>query len=116
MEKLQIFRDTYKLTNLIYAAMPEMAKLHRYNMGKRLLDSSLELFTCISLINRAVGLDRLPLMDNLHVNFELVRVHLKLCSDNKLLKMGTLVSMFLLLDNISKQLAGWRAYTVRAQR
>lgn len=115
IERLQIYKDSYALTGKIYAAMPQMAKLHRYTLGTRILDSSLEMFKWISLANKARGKDRLEMLDGFFVNFEQLRVYLKICSDNKIIKLGTLVEMFKLIDNISKQLSGWRAATARAQ-
>lgn len=100
----------------VYKAIPEMSKLHRFSIGQRVLDSSLEMFKWITLVNKARGEERVEMMDHFFVNFEQLRVYLKICSDNKILKLKTLVQMFRLLDNISKQLSGWRAATVRALR
>lgn len=116
MDKLKIFKDSYTLTNKIYAAMPEMTKLHRYSMGSMLLNSSLEMFKWISIVNNARGAERVAYMTDFFINLEQVRVYLRLCSDNKILKLSTLVDMFKMLDDISNQLSKWRASTVRTQR
>ena len=42
-EKLQIYKDTYSLVRLLYAAMPQMDKMHRRQIGERIIDSSLDM-------------------------------------------------------------------------
>lgn len=114
IERLQIFKDSYTLTGKIYDAMPQMPKLHRYNLGARLIDCSLEVFKYISLVNKARGKDRVKMLDDFFVHYELLKVYLKICSDNKFFKLKTLVEMFKLVESISRQLSGWRAATTRA--
>lgn len=116
IERLQIYKDAYTLTGKIYDAMPQMPKLHRYNLGSRLIDTSLEVFKWISLVNKARGMERVKMLDGFFVHFELLKVYLKICSDNKLMKMKTLVEMFKLIENISRQLSGWRAATMKSLR
>jgi len=116
IERLQIYKDSYALTGKIYASMPQMAKLHKHTLGSRLLDSALDMFKWISLANKARGRDRVEMLDSFFVSFEQLRVYLKICSDNKIVKLSSLVEMFKLIENISRQLSGWRAATTRAQR
>lgn len=116
IERLQIYKDSYTLTGKIYAAQPQMAKLHKYTLGSRMLDTSLDMFKWISLANKSRGQERIEMLDGFFVNFEQLRVYLKICSDNKIIKMQALVEMFKLIESISKQLSGWRAATTRAQR
>lgn len=116
IERLQIYKDSYALTGKIYTAIPQMAKLHKYTLGERMLDSSLEMFKWITLINKAKGKERVEMMGHFFVNFEQLRVYLRICSDNKIIKIKSLVGMFKLIENISKQLSGWRAATVRAMQ
>lgn len=44
IEKLQVYRDAYNLTGKIYASMPEMERMHRFTIGSKMLDASLDMF------------------------------------------------------------------------
>ena len=115
IERLQIYKDAYLLTGKIYEAMPQMEKLHQYTIGSKMLDASLDMFKWITLANKGRGDERLKALDAFLVNFEQLRVYLKICTDFKLLKMNTLIEFFKIIDNISRQLSGWRASTTRTQ-
>ncbi len=117
IERLQIYKDSYTLTTRIYDSLPQMARIHKHTLGARLLDSSLEMFKWISLANKSWGQQRVEMLDSFFVCFEQLRVYLKICSDNKIIKLTSLVEMFKLIGNISRQLSGWRSATAtRAQR
>lgn len=95
--------------------MPQMDKMHRYTLGSRLLDNSLDMFKWITLANKAkVKEERLKYLDEFMSSFETLRVYLRICADNKLIKLGTLTDLFILIESISKQLSGWRYATARA--
>ena len=116
IEKLSIYKDVYLLTNKIYQAMPQMDKLHRHTIGSRILDSSLNMFKWITLANKArEKQERLKFLDDFMADFEMLRVYLRICADNKVFKLTTLTDLYILIDSISKQLAGWKYVTMRTQ-
>jgi hypothetical protein len=114
IEKLSIYKDAYLLTNKIYIAMPQMDKMHRYTIGSKILDSSLDMFKWITLANNTrEKQERIKYLDNFLSDFEMLRVYLRICTDNKILKLTTLTDLFILIESISKQLSGWRYATTR---
>lgn len=115
IEKLSIYKDAYLLTNKLYQSMPQMEKMHRYTLGSRILDSSLDMFKWITLANKAKEkTERIKYLDEFMASFEMLRVYLRICADNKLIKLNTLTDLFILIESISKQLSGWRYATTRA--
>lgn len=115
IEKLQIYKDTYLLTGKLYDAMPQMERYHRFSIGSRMLDTALDLFKWITLANKARGEKRIEALDGFLLDFELLRTHIRICNDHKLIKLTTLVEFFTIIDSISKQLSAWRAATTRTQ-
>lgn len=115
IEKLQIYKDTYTLTTKIYLAVPHMERMHKYILGVKMIDTSMELFTHITLANKYRE-DRLKHLDNFLTTFECLRVQIRICADLKLIKLSTLTDMFLIVENISGQLTGWRTSTSRMSR
>lgn len=115
IEKLSIYKDAYLLTNKIYQAIPQMDKMHRHTIGSRILDSSLDMFKWITLANKTRDKqERMNSLDCFMSDFEMLRVYLRICADNKIIKLNTLTDLFILIDSVSKQLAGWRYATARA--
>lgn len=114
IEKLQIYKDSYLLTNKLYAAFPQMERIQRHILGAKMLDCSIDLFKWITLANKArEKQERLKYLDEFLTQFELFRVYMRICSDNKLLKQSTLIDFHILINNISRQLSGWRNATTR---
>lgn len=114
IEKLQIYKDTYLLTSKLYAAFPQMERSQRHILGAKMLDCAIDLFKWITLANKArEKTERLKYLDEFLTQFELLRVYLRICSDNKLLKLNTLTDLHILISNISRQLSGWKYATTR---
>ncbi|MGE4284451.1 MAG: four helix bundle protein [Clostridia bacterium] len=117
VEKLSIYKDTYTLTNKIYNAMPQIAKSHRYLIGSKMIDSSLNLFKWITMANKNRNKEeRLKYLDCFLCEFELIRTYMRICADNKFLKLSTITDIQILISNISRQLSGWISATTRMQQ
>lgn len=115
LEKLQIYKETYRLVDLLYKVMPQMPKMHRYVIGSRILEKGLDLFTWISLANKTFDkAERIKYLDSFLCSFEQLRALLRICNDNGLLKLSTVTNLQVLIISISKQLNGWRNATSRA--
>jgi hypothetical protein len=115
IEKLQIYKDSYLLATKIYIAVPHMERMHKHIIGAKMIDTSMELFTHITLANKNKE-ERLKHLDNFLTTFECLRVQIKMCADMKLIKISTLTDMFLIVESISNQLSGWRKSTSRMSR
>ena len=110
IEKLQIYKDTYLLTTKIYTAVPHMDRMHKHIIGVKMIDTSMDLFTHITLANKNKE-ERMKHLDNFLTTFECLRVQIRMCADLKLIKLSTLTDMFLIVENISGQLKGWKIST-----
>jgi len=115
IEKLEIYKETYLLTTKIYIAVPHMERMHKHIIGAKMIDTSMELFTHITLANKNKE-ERAKHLDNFLTTFECLRVQIRMCSDLKLIKISTLTDMFLIVENISSQLSRWRTSTSRMSR
>lgn len=76
IEKLSIYKDAYLLTNKIYIAMSQMDKMHRYTIGSKILDCSLDMFKWITLANNTrEKQERIKYLDNFLSDFEMLKKH-----------------------------------------
>jgi hypothetical protein len=114
IERLQIYKDTYLLTTKLYAAIPHMDRMHKHLIGSKMIDTSLQLFAHITLANKAKEkAERLVYLNSFLTSFEILRVDIRICSDMKLIKLSTLTDIYLIVENISRQISGWRNATSR---
>ena len=113
VEKLKIYKATYTLSMKIYDSVPRMERMHKHIIGTRMVDTSLELFTHIVMANKAEEKkERLKYLNDYLVTFEKLRIYIRICKDRKLLQLSPLTDMYLIIEDISRQLAGWRKNTL----
>lgn len=114
VEKLQVYKDTYKLTKLLYKAMPQMEKYHRHIIGARMLEAALNLFKWVSLANQTRDKEeRIKNLNSYMIEFEELKNLLRICNDFKLLKLSTITNIHIDMQAISKQINGWKIATSR---
>lgn len=114
IQQLAIYKETYKLVNLLYRIMPEMERMHRHVIGVRIMDVSLELFKWITMANQSREKElRLKYLDAFICEFEQLKNLLRICNDNNILKLSSVTSAQLIINGISKQAVGWRNATSR---
>ena len=114
IQQLAIYKETYKLVNLLYRIMPEMERMHRHVIGVRIMDVSLELFKWITMANQSREKElRLKYLDAFICEFEQIKNLLRICNDNNILKLSSVTSAQLIINGISKQAVGWRNATSR---
>lgn len=112
IEKLGIYKSSYELTSKIYTCVPHMEKMHKHLIGVKMLNSSINLFSHIAMANKTKDKkERLGYINDFLIEFESLRVMLKICNDFKLLKLNSLTDMFLIVEDINTQLSAWRNKT-----
>ena len=104
--ELPVFRDMYALVLLLFKFTKEFPKEYKYSLAENMRRDALQLVRSIYRINKthnkAVELD--GFMDG----FELLKLEIRLCVDMKLLPMRKQAQVSGLLEQIGKQVTGWR--------
>lgn len=114
--KLPIYRDLFRLTADLLNELDNLPKKYRYSVGDRMVSTSLE---TLHHLHAAYGAQdaqvRLDAMDRFATEFEMLRTLLRLCNESRLLSQRRLTCLFVSMEGISKQLAGWRKSTKEKQ-
>lgn len=114
--KLPIYRDLFRLTADLLNELDNLPKKYRYSVGDRMISTSLE---TLHHLHAAYGAQdaqaRLDAMDRFATEFEMLRTLLRLCNESRLLSQRRLTCLFVSMEGISKQLAGWRKSTKEKQ-
>jgi hypothetical protein len=106
-KELPIYRDTYVFLVEIYRFTSKMPQEYKYSLGQDLKRDTLNLFRSIHLANRLKD-QRSVYLDQFTVDFEMIKIELRLCVDLRVLSIKQLAHLSLLGDTISKQIAGWK--------
>lgn len=78
MEKLGIYRESYKLVSLIYRCQNEMPRKDRFSIGTRMIDSGLDMLDHITVAYLTkVKVDRLKSLGDFFKSFTRLQTYIK---------------------------------------
>jgi len=105
-ETLPVYGKTYDLTIKIYELCSNLSNDLKYSLGESLKRDSLLLLREIYRINRSE--DKSKFFERFLDHFELVKLEIRLCFDMKGITNKKHAELSLLMDEIGKQINGWR--------
>lgn len=109
---LPIFRDLYKLNVALLKDVENIPKIHRHTLGDRIIDTGL---TALHQLQRAYDsaqpIKRLHEMSKFSTVLEVLSTYLRIANEARLIPLKRATDLFVQLDNIKKQLAGWKKAT-----
>ena len=108
--QLPVFRKMYDLTLMLMRLQNKFPKQYKYNLGDRLVSTSLQLFTYLFTANRLYNNNerRIEQLDLFLDGFDLLKVLIRLCNEERLFSMNDTANLALLTESITKQINGWR--------
>lgn len=109
-EHTSIFQSAYGLTVEIYRATKNFSKEHKYTLGERLKNITHEILDLVMKTNAMEGKEKLSGIAALDYKKEALRIHLRLAFELKALSGGQLGIFNEKLEEIGKQLGGWRKW------
>lgn len=104
VEGLPIYRDCLRLADLLMTTTPQFPKTFRYNMGDRLVDTSLYLLDLLGRTNSSYN--KGPLLQELLDKQRLMLMLLRLCAHHHLISVKQHVQLSELLNSIGRQGGG----------
>lgn len=109
--ELNVYRDTYRLTQFLLVITKQFDKMYKYTLGQRMVDSALGCLKYIQLVNVSTDAQtRLEYFDLLLAEFENVKVLIRLSADPQIKCISEKKYAYIigLLANIGKQITAWR--------
>jgi|ERR1035437_664099 hypothetical protein len=103
---LPVYRDTYKLILKIFECTKDLSKEYKYTLGQDMKRDALQLVRSIYRANKST--DNKEHLETFLEDFELLKLEIRLCTDMKILPIKKQAELSLLMDNIGKQITGWR--------
>ena len=108
--EIPLFIKTYELYGKIYSTCKKMSKQDRYNLGAKIESSFLCAFENIIAAENLSGTEKLQYLRNAHTKIEILKVHLRLANDQKIIILKDYLSLEEALQEIGKMLGGWIRY------
>lgn len=109
-EELPVYRSIYRLLNQILDARDKFPKGYRYEFGTHLMMRCVE---CCELVRYANSdkANRASWLNEFLVKFDTLRLLLRVCQDRKLITIKQGADMITLVQEIERQVTGWRNAT-----
>lgn len=105
-DSLPVFKKGYDLLVEIYKMTSGLSREYKYTIGEKLKNETLELLLQIYQANlsRAKEIH----LDQCRQNTEAVRLLIRLLHDLQQINIKRMIALNLLIENVSKQLSGWK--------
>lgn len=103
---LQVFKDSYDLVKKIYLFTQEYPREYKYTLGQDMKRDSVQLLRSIYRANKTR--DKVVYLEQFLDDFELLKLEIRLSVDLKILSIRRQAELSVLIENIGKQIVGWR--------
>jgi hypothetical protein len=104
---LPLYRATYKFILDLFSVVKEFPREYKYTIGQDLRRDSIVLVRLIICANKYRN-ERAAYLDTLQECMELLRMQVRLCFDLRILSVSSHSSLSATMENISKQITGWK--------
>ena len=112
--ELPVYKLAYDLLLAIYERTKLFIREHKYTLGEKLKNETLELLINIYKANKSKQATRLQYIDSARQNIEVVRLLLRVAKDLKIIGIKGHVALNVQVEELSKQLTSWQKYTAGA--
>lgn len=105
---LPVYKDTYQLIMLIYEVTRQFPREYKYSLGQDMKRDAMELVRSIYRANRS--LEKKRFLEEYLEQFELLKLEIRIAHDLWVLGLKNYADISVLMDNIGKQVTGWKNY------
>ncbi len=112
--KLPVFKLGYDVLFTTYKVTKLFTREHKFTLGEKLKEESLQLLIQIYKANKAKNEERLYNLDTARAHLEVIRLLYRITKDLKIIGAKTFIDINIKLEELSKQLTAWQKYTARA--
>ena len=103
---LPVYKDTYQLIMLIYEVTRQFPREYKYSLGQDMKRDAMELVRSIYRANRS--LEKKRFLEEYLEQFELLKLEIRIAHDLRVLGLKNYADFSVLMDNIGKQVTGWK--------
>lgn len=109
---LPIFRDLFRLNVALLKDVENIPKMYRHTLGNKIIDAGLNSIHLLQgAYDSSMPLMRLRKMELFSTEFATLSTYLRMANELRIIPLKRATDLFVQLDNIKKQLAGWKKAT-----
>lgn len=105
-EQLPVYRDVYKLIQMVFAFTKDFPREYKYSLGQDMKHDALRLVRSIYRANRSES--KREWLEDFLDDFEILKLEIRLCVDLHLLTLRRQSEAAPLLESIGKQVTAWK--------
>ena len=108
--QLPVFRKMYDLNLTLMRLVNKFPKQYKYNIGDKLINTSLELFKHLFTANKIYDdkQRRVNCIDEFLDDFDMLKVLIRLSNEERLFSIKDAANLALITEDITRQIIGWR--------
>ena len=106
--ELPVFKKSYDLVIELFDLYTNLPKSFKYTLGQRIQLESIELIVNIYKAN--AHSEKVPFILKIREHIEIIRLLIRILHDTKQISLKRMVLVNVMIEEISKQLAGWQKY------
>lgn len=107
--ELPVYVDTFQLVSTLIDYTTNFPKMHKYTIGQKLSNVSLELFEYIQLANMTTDIAlRTKYLQGFQVKHELLKVLVRLCTEKRIISLKQSAHLAKMNNDIGKQITAWK--------
>jgi hypothetical protein len=103
---LKVFKDVYDLIIKVFECTQDFPREYKYTLGQDMKRDAIILIRSIYRANKAKS--KTEYLEAFLDDFEILKLEIRLCADMKILSLKKQSGIAVLMDNIGKQITGWR--------
>ncbi len=107
---LPVYKSTYDLVKSIYIAVQHFPKQYKYSLGTDLQQETRRLVVLIFQANTHKE-DRVRYLEEFESYMEMLKLNIRLSHELKCVNMKTHARLSMMLENIGKQITGWKKHS-----
>lgn len=105
-EYLPVYKDTYKLIQMVFAFTKDFPREYKYSLGQDMKRDAIRLVRSIYRANRSES--KKEWLEDFLDDFEVLKLELRLCVDLQLLTLRRQSEISPLLESIGRQVTAWK--------
>ncbi len=103
---LKVFKHVYSLILKIFEYTQSFPREYKYTLGQDMKRDAIVLVRSIYRANKAKN--KTEYLEVFLDDFEIIKLEIRLCVDMRILSIKKQAELSVLMDNIGKQITGWR--------
>ena len=103
---LPVFNDTYRFTLRVFELTKHFSREYKFTLGQDMKRDCINLVRSIYRANKYKA--REVYLEQFMDEFEVLKLEIRLCKDLRLITVKQQANLALLMENIGKQITGWR--------